>query len=83
MADIDNKKEVSEEAIAKATALAKSYYNIFQGNPDGQKILEDLSKKFYDRSSVTNPVDPHATLVLEGQRQVILFILLKCAEAQK
>lgn len=59
------------------------YYNVFQGTPDGQKILDELSARFYDRTSVTNPVDPNATLVLEGQRQVVLFIIEQCAKGQK
>ena len=73
----DNKKKPS------ADIPAVIYYNIFQGHKDGQKILDELSKKFYDRTSVSNPVDPNATLVLEGQRQVVLFIIQKCLEGQK
>jgi hypothetical protein len=67
----------------EAGVPAKIYYSMFQGHPDGQKILDELAQKFYDRSSITNPVDPNATLVMEGERRVILFILGKCAEGQK
>ena len=68
---------------AGADIPAELYYNIFQGHPDGMQILEELSRKFYDRTSISNPVDPHATLVMEGQRQVVLFIIQKCVEGQK
>jgi len=62
---------------------AKIYFNIFQGHQDGQDILQELSMRFYDRTSISSPVDPNATLVLEGQRQVLLFIMQKCAEGQR
>jgi len=62
---------------------AELYTSLFQNHPDGQRILDELAAKFYDRTSVGNPVDPNATLVMEGQRQVILFIIAKCAEGQK
>ena len=71
------KKETGTGAVP-----ANIYYNIFQGHADGQKILDELAVKFYDRTSISNPVDPNATLVMEGQRQVILFILAKCSEGQ-
>jgi hypothetical protein len=73
----------NSEKKESAGVPAVIYYNVFQGHPDGQKILDELAAKFYDRTSVSNPVDPNATLVLEGQRQVILFILAKCSEGQK
>jgi len=75
--------ETSEIKSIKPGIPAELYFNMFQGHPDGQKILDELAALFYDRTSISNPVDPHATLVLEGQRQVILFILTRCADAQK
>jgi hypothetical protein len=80
---MQRKKKVDDQLGPGAPVPAVSYYNIFQSNPDGQKILDELSRLYYDRSSITNPVDANATLVLEGQRQVVLWIIQKCAEGQK
>lgn len=76
-----------QESAAKAQQdLDRIFHGIFQGHPDGQRIWLDLQYKFHDRTSVTNPVDANATLVLEGQRQVVLYIMSRisrCAEGQK
>lgn len=71
----DNKQTLAVPAV--------TYFNVFQGTKDGQEILTHLASKFHDRTSVSDPVDPNKTLVLEGQRQVILFIIAQCAEGQK
>jgi len=79
-------KRTGKKKTADATdpaVIARAYHNMLEGHPDGQAILADLLANFYDRTSVTNPVDPSATLVMEGERRVVLYILAKCAEGQK
>ncbi len=85
MAELKRKTTAGKDdaATQAQAALARTYHNLFEGHADGQAILTDLSQKFYDRSSVTSPVDPNATLVMEGQRQVVLYIIQQCAEGQK
>lgn len=56
----------------------KLFNRIFQGNSDGQAILDELSRLFYDRNSYTKG-DPYETTFKEGQRSVIGFIIQKCA----
>ena len=69
------KKQKTEQGVP-----AQMYYNIFQGHPDGMKILEELSKNFYDRIA---PAEPNTALFMEGQRSVVLFIIRQCSEGQK
>ena len=56
----------------------KLFHRIFQGNVDGQKILDELSRLFYDRGSYVEG-DPHGTTFKEGQRSGVAFIIRKCA----
>ena len=46
-----------------------------------QKVLEELTSLFYDRSSYTKG-DPYETAFNEGQRSVILFILQKLSQVE-
>lgn len=55
------------------------YSNIFTKNKDGEIILEELCKLFYDRPSYTKGDDAMFTAYKEGQRSVIAFILRKAA----
>jgi len=64
--------------------LDQLFFNVFQGHPDGVKILMDLSHLFYDRTSVVgSPVDVSATLVHEGERNVILYIMGRISRFQE
>lgn len=67
---------------SKNTILRKYYLEIFQGNPAGMKILEDLSIRFENRPSFVAG-DSHATAKNEGQREVILYIYQQIANAKE
>lgn len=54
------------------------YHNIFVKNRDGEEILADLCKLFYDRPSYEKGDATH-TAYREGQRSVIAFLLRKAA----
>ena len=54
------------------------YHNIFVKNRDGEEILADLCKLFYDRPSYEKGDAMH-TAYREGQRSVIAFLLRKAA----
>lgn len=58
---------------------SKKYHQFFQRNPDGAAILTELSMLFYDRTSVVSG-DPYGTHVKEGERNVVKFIIDKCAQ---
>lgn len=73
-----SKKEAPKEM---ASVNPKLYSDVFQANPAGQKILEEMSVLFEHRSSHVQG-DSHETAFREGQRSVMLFIYHKCAEAQ-
>lgn len=55
--------------------LYKSVFN----SPTGEKILADLSARFYDIPSYTQN-DPHQTSFNEGKRAVIRYVLTKLAQ---
>lgn len=55
----------------------KIYDRIFQMDKDGQAILEELARLFYDRPSYTQG-DTHETAYKEGQRSVVAFLIRKC-----
>jgi len=80
-----NKLAEKKQAAQKAEEqLDQLFFSIFQGHKDGQAIMRDLSHKFYDRTSVVgSPVDANATLVREGERNVLLYIMLRISSAQK
>lgn len=65
---------MADERI-KVTVDPLVYRRIFQSDPDGQKIMEELLARFYDRSSIGE--DPYQTYRKEGQRDVLFFILEK------
>lgn len=68
--------------IVERPVTAQDYLDHFQINPLGQKILADLSMRFYDRSSLV-PGDAIMTGAKEGERSVVLFIIQQCLRAQQ
>lgn len=58
---------------------AQAYQAVFVANTTGQKVLEELSARFYDIASYARE-DPYHTAYNEGQRNVIRFILAKLAQ---
>lgn len=75
-----------QSAIAqekKVDVLSKLYSDLFQTNPAGQKVFEDLHARFYGRPSVIPGEPEHMTFVREGERNVLLYILQRCADAQQ
>lgn len=87
--EIEKEKPISpgKSSGAKFPLDARVYFDIFQMNPAGMSILEELSMLFNDRPSVVKrndgSVDANGTLVKEGERNPIIYIINKCAEAQK
>jgi hypothetical protein len=76
MANSDTAAERKLTAQKAEEQLDQLFFNIFEGHQDGQRILQDLQQKFYDRTSVAGyPVDVNATLVKEGERNVVLYLM--------
>lgn len=77
------RKKTSGDSITETIGVnPKLYDDVFQANPAGQKILEEMSIIFEHRLSHV-PGDSHETAFREGQRSVMLFIYRKCADAQE
>ena len=60
------------------------YSRTFSGS-DGEAVLDDLTKRFLSRTSVAKVdgvVDPNMTLVNEGAREVVLYILKRIEGAK-
>jgi len=77
------RKEKTIEAHKETSMVnSKLYSDVFQANPAGQKILEEMSVLFENRISHV-PGDSHETAFREGQRSVMLYIYKKCANAQE
>lgn len=82
----ENKLSVSKLTVQyekDRAVLAKAYLDVFQANPSGQKVLADLAMRFYDRPGIEAGEQQHVALVRAGERNVLLYIIQKCAEAQK
>ena len=66
-----------EELREKALHRISKYSRLF-ATAEGKEVLADLEDLFMNRTSVVKTregtVDPNATLVCEGGREVILFI---------
>ena len=45
------------------------------GNDDGQKVLDDLSRRCHFKTTTNVKGDSHESSYLEGQRAAFLFIL--------
>lgn len=54
------------------------YNRIFQKDKDGQNVLTELCRLFYDRPSYVKG-DTHETAHREGQRSVVAFLMHKSA----
>jgi len=61
---MDNNKQIKD---------LKNNYKITFGSEQGEKVLEDLLKRFHYHTS-TFSKDSNETMFLEGQRSVVLFI---------
>lgn len=70
-----------KEQKQEAGVPAQFYLRIFEGDPDGQKILEEMSRLFHDRPIPSLSGD--VALYSEGQRSVMLFLFSKIAEAKQ
>lgn len=78
---MENRKEKPARKTNKPKEIpAEIYTSMFEGHPDGTKILAELAFLFYDQPC---PINADAALYQGGQRSVIQFILSKCAEGQK
>lgn len=73
----------SRAEVKEVDVLSKLYLDTFQANPAGQKILADLAMRFYDRPGIEAGEQEHVALVRAGERNVILYIIQKCANAQQ
>ena len=58
------------------------FYSLFQKNPDGVKVFEELCARFYDKQSYTKG-DSYHTAYLEGQRSVVLWLINKMQTTTK
>lgn len=56
---------------------AKIYVRLFQQDRDGQAVLDELARLYYDRASYTRG-DTHETAFKEGQRSVVAYLIRKC-----
>ncbi len=68
-----NQKAASDKATAQTAYL---YYQVFIDG-DGKKVLEDMHAAYMERPSVDpNNPDPYLTAFREGERSVVLTIIL-------
>jgi hypothetical protein len=58
---------------SKEVKELKKNYKLTFGSESGEKVLEDLLKRFHYHTS-TFSKDSNETMFLEGQRSVILFL---------
>ena len=67
------------------TATPETYSRIFESHGDGVVILEDLTRRFYDRRSfVRGGVEgARQTDFNEGRRSVVHFILSQLGQVQR
>ncbi len=56
---------------------SKIYSRIFQQDHDGQAVLDELARLYYDRASYSQG-DTHETAFKEGQRSVVAYLIRKC-----
>lgn len=76
-------KDVTTKKVRPAwQVMPEVYRQLFRSTPAGQAVLSELAILFYDRSSVVAG-DPFATHEREGERNVIRFIIQKCAEEMR
>jgi hypothetical protein len=60
----------------------RDYAQIFQLNAQGKAIFDDLTSRFYDIRSYTRG-EPDHTIFLEGNREVIAYIITQITRASK
>lgn len=58
------------------------YNSVFQENPAGHAVFEELCRVFYDLQSYSRG-DPHETTFNEGKRAVLAFIINKISKANQ
>lgn len=58
---------------------SQQYFNLFQQDPVGKVILEDLASRFYDVQTYNK--DPYEHAFNAGKREVIMFILRRCSQS--
>jgi hypothetical protein len=51
------------------------WIHIFESNPEGRKLFDELRRRFYDVESFDK--DPYKTAYNEGQRAVVKYIINK------
>jgi len=72
---MENVKISNLDSLKQIEALKKAYNSIFSSE-DGQKILKDLKRVCFFKSSTIND-NPYVTYFNEGQRAVVLHILTR------
>lgn len=60
----------------------KVYYEIFEMNPNGKQLLEEMCRIFYDRQSYVQG-DFGETAFNEGKKSVLQFIINKINKSQE
>ena len=68
------KTKQEKDAEKNYKDLIITYKKVF-GNDDGQKVLEDLSRRCHFKTTTNVKGDSHESSYLEGQRAAFLFIL--------
>jgi hypothetical protein len=54
----------------------EQYFNLFQRDPVGVAVLEELSARFYDGFAFSQ--DPYQTAYNAGRRDAVAYILRRC-----
>jgi hypothetical protein len=67
----------TEEELVKKSLMTKSNYEQLFKSYLGEKVINDLSKRFHVFTSTipTGKIDPYELAYAEGQRSVILWLL--------
>ena len=68
------KTKQEREAEQQYNDLVISYKKVFS-NDDGQKVLDDLSRRCHFKTTTNVKGDSHESSYFEGQRAAFLFIL--------
>ena len=68
------KTKQEKDAEKQYQDLIITYKKVF-GNDDGQKVLDDLSRRCHFKTTTNIKGDSHESAYLEGQRAAFLFIL--------
>ena len=68
------KTKQEKDAEKNYKDLIITYKKVF-GNDDGQKVLDDLSRRCHFKTTTNVKGDSHESSYLEGQRAAFLFIL--------